>query len=73
MFLLLFFFQIKRGHVWLEGDNKNNSSDSRNYGQVPYGLLRGRVFFVASVVLSLGGSKTNMFFSCISHLELWVG
>ncbi|XP_025080398.1 mitochondrial inner membrane protease subunit 1-like isoform X1 [Pomacea canaliculata] len=37
---------IKRGHVWLEGDNKTNSIDSRSYGQVPYGLLRGRVFFV---------------------------
>ncbi|KAK7098367.1 mitochondrial inner membrane protease subunit 1-like [Littorina saxatilis] len=40
------FTNVRRGHVWLEGDNKDNSSDSRNYGQVPYGLLRGRVFFV---------------------------
>lgn len=30
------------GHVWLEGDNSNNSSDSRMYGPVPQGLLRGR-------------------------------
>ena len=31
------------GHVWLEGDNKGRSRDSRDFGPVPYGLLRGRV------------------------------
>lgn len=30
------------GHVWLEGDNSSNSTDSRIYGPVPQGLLRGR-------------------------------
>ncbi|XP_012533547.1 mitochondrial inner membrane protease subunit 1 [Monomorium pharaonis] len=33
---------IPYGHVWLEGDNRNNSTDSRIYGPVPQGLLRGR-------------------------------
>lgn len=33
---------VPKGHVWLEGDNKNNSTDSRTYGPVPIGLLRGR-------------------------------
>ncbi|XP_011176106.2 mitochondrial inner membrane protease subunit 1 [Solenopsis invicta] len=33
---------IPYGHVWLEGDNRNNSTDSRMYGPVPQGLLRGR-------------------------------
>ncbi|XP_029644751.1 mitochondrial inner membrane protease subunit 1-like [Octopus sinensis] len=37
------FQYVPRGHVWLEGDNKSNSSDSRFYGPVPYGLLKGRV------------------------------
>lgn len=30
------------GHVWLQGDNSSNSSDSRNYGPVPQGLIRSR-------------------------------
>lgn len=35
--------QIPRGHVWLEGDNPENSMDSRNYGPVPAALVQGRV------------------------------
>ncbi|XP_015435109.1 PREDICTED: mitochondrial inner membrane protease subunit 1 [Dufourea novaeangliae] len=34
---------VPNGHVWLEGDNIVNSTDSRVYGPVPQGLLRGRV------------------------------
>ena len=32
------------GHVWLEGDNKEMSLDSRDYGPVPKGLITGKVF-----------------------------
>ncbi|KAL1915472.1 uncharacterized protein VTP21DRAFT_6596 [Calcarisporiella thermophila] len=35
---------VPRGHVWLQGDNMSNSTDSRVYGPVPYALIRGRVF-----------------------------
>lgn len=34
---------VPQGHVWLEGDNRQNSSDSRTYGPVPQALIRGRV------------------------------
>lgn len=34
---------IPKGHVWLCGDNLANSTDSRHYGPVPLGLIRGRV------------------------------
>ncbi|XP_072321833.1 mitochondrial inner membrane protease subunit 1 isoform X1 [Eucyclogobius newberryi] len=34
---------VPKGHVWLEGDNLRNSTDSRSYGPIPYGLIRGRV------------------------------
>ena len=36
--------QVPKGHVWLQGDNFINSTDSRHYGPVPYALLRGRAF-----------------------------
>ncbi|XP_010638714.1 mitochondrial inner membrane protease subunit 1 isoform X1 [Fukomys damarensis] len=36
---------VPTGHVWLEGDNLQNSTDSRFYGPIPYGLIRGRIFF----------------------------
>lgn len=34
---------VPRGHAWLAGDNLANSTDSRHYGPVPLGLIRGRV------------------------------
>lgn len=33
---------VPRGHVWLEGDNVENSSDSRHYGPIPQGLIKSR-------------------------------
>ncbi|KAK4533828.1 hypothetical protein CCYA_CCYA19G4710 [Cyanidiococcus yangmingshanensis] len=36
---------IPQGHVWLEGDNPANSTDSRQYGPVPVSLIRGRVLY----------------------------
>lgn len=37
----------QQGHVWLAGDNPDNSKDSRNYGPVPQALVEG----VASIRL----------------------
>ncbi|XP_033972964.1 mitochondrial inner membrane protease subunit 1 isoform X2 [Trematomus bernacchii] len=34
---------VPNGHVWLEGDNLKNSTDSRIYGPIPYALIRGRI------------------------------
>ncbi|KAJ2548249.1 hypothetical protein EV175_004899, partial [Coemansia sp. RSA 1933] len=34
---------VPKGHMWLQGDNYSNSTDSRVHGPIPLGLLRGRV------------------------------
>ena len=43
--------QIPRGHVWLQGDNLDNSTDCRDYGPIPYALVSGRVVMKVSLVL----------------------
>jgi signal peptidase I len=35
--------KLPPGHVWLEGDNPSDSTDSRMYGPVPEALITGRV------------------------------
>ena len=35
---------VPRGHVWVEGDNSERSCDSRIFGPLPLGLIKGRVF-----------------------------
>eukprot|EP00941_MAST-03F_sp_MAST-3F-sp1_P003993 g3993.t1 len=34
---------VKKGQVWLEGDNPGDSRDSREYGAVPVSLVKARV------------------------------
>lgn len=34
---------VPTGHVWLSGDNLANSIDSRRYGPVPMGCIKGKV------------------------------
>ena len=36
---------VPKGSVWVEGDYKFNSRDSRKFGPVPYDLIRGRLFW----------------------------
>ncbi|KAH6562969.1 hypothetical protein BSLG_002645 [Batrachochytrium salamandrivorans] len=35
--------KIPKGTVWIQGDNFENSRDSREFGPVPMGLIRGHV------------------------------
>ena len=37
------YLRVPPGHVWLQGDNLSNSTDSRDYGPVPLALVLARV------------------------------
>lgn len=37
---------IDEGHCWVEGDNQQSSYDSNNFGQVPLGLIEGKVCYI---------------------------
>jgi signal peptidase I len=36
-------YTVPEGHVWLMGDNRTNSADSRVFGSVPVSEIKGRV------------------------------
>ncbi|GAU49873.1 hypothetical protein TSUD_366290 [Trifolium subterraneum] len=45
---------VPKGHVWVEGDNKYNSNDSRSFGPVPYGLIENKLFWRVSPLKDFG-------------------
>lgn len=62
---------IDEGHCWVEGDNQRSSFDSNIFGQVPLGLIQGRVHCIVWPLnrirkidcdssISLNSSKTKL-------------
>ncbi|RZB81686.1 Protein POLLEN DEFECTIVE IN GUIDANCE 1 isoform B [Glycine soja] len=42
---------VPKGAVWVEGDNKYNSNDSRKFGPVPYDLIDGKMLWRVSLCM----------------------
>lgn len=40
------YIKVPEGHCWVTGDNLSESLDSRSYGAMPLGLIKGRIFAV---------------------------
>jgi hypothetical protein len=43
--------KFKYNYVYLTGDNAKVSKDSREYGEIPYGLIESRVLFKVISIL----------------------
>lgn len=37
------YIKIPAGYLWVVGDNLSNSNDSREYGPIPLGIVRGKI------------------------------
>jgi len=55
---------IPAGHIWVQGDNLNNSSDSRMYGPLPIALIKGKV--IAKIWPSLKFVESTMKFKQVN-------
>jgi signal peptidase I len=58
--------KVPPGHVWLAGDHRDRSSDSRVFGPVPVGRIKGRAW-VALVSWGPRGPRWDRLFHRVNH------
>jgi signal peptidase I len=58
--------KVPAGHVWLAGDHRDNSQDSRFFGAVPVGRIKGRAW-MALVSWGPDGPRWDRLFHGVKH------
>lgn len=58
--------EVPAGHVWLAGDHRDHSADSRVFGPVPVGRIKGRAW-VALVSWGPRGPRWDRLFHLVNH------
>jgi signal peptidase I len=58
--------KVPPGHVWLAGDHRDRSADSRVFGPVPVGRIKGRAW-VALASWGPHGPRWNRLFHSVNH------
>jgi len=61
-----FHYKVPAGHVFMMGDNRDNSNDSREWGPVPLDLVKGKAMFIW---LSMGPPMHDGFVDKLMHLN----
>ncbi|WP_232288307.1 signal peptidase I [Anaeromyxobacter sp. K] len=58
--------KVPEGTVWLAGDHRDHSADSRVFGPVPVGRIKGRAW-IALASWGPGGPRWNRLFHFVNH------
>jgi signal peptidase I len=58
--------RVPAGHVWLAGDHRDHSADSRVFGPVPIGRIKGRAW-MALVSWGAHGPRWTRLFHFVNH------